>query len=120
MVFDELEQRADADARRTFRAIRFGIVSPRRARDVQVRPCETVGKLFQERGGSDRAGFAPADVFDVGDVGFDLLRVFRIERQLPMLLADLATRSDDLGDQRLIRAHHGDVDIAERDHDRAG
>ncbi len=41
--------------------------------NVQMRPCYALGKLFQKRGGGNRSGFASADVFNVGDVGLDLL-----------------------------------------------
>src|ERR687889_2166814 len=118
-ALDEVEERADGDAGRAFRAEGLGLVAPGGARDVEVRPRDAVGELLDEGGGGDGAGLAPADVLDVGDVGLDLLRVLLVERQLPELLADLAARLDDLVDESLVCPEYAGVHVPERDGDRA-
>src|SRR5215203_5380374 len=119
LALDEVEERADGDARGALRAEGLGLVAPCRAGDVEVRPGDAVGELLDEGSGGDGAGLAPADVLDVGDVGLDLLGVLLVERQLPELLADLPARLDDFVDQLLIRAEDARVHVAEGDRDRA-
>src|ERR1043165_3004377 len=82
------QQRPHRDPRRAFRSIRLWFVAPRSPRNVEMRPRDPVGKLFQERGRRDRSCLATADVLDVGNVGANLFRVFLVERQLPVLLAN--------------------------------
>src|SRR5436305_1968598 len=106
---DEVEKGADGDASRAFRAEGFRLVAPGRARDVEVRPGDSVGELLDEGGGGYRPGLAPADVLDVCDVGLDLLRVLLVERQLPELLADLAARLDHFVNEFLIRSEYAGV-----------
>src|SRR5205085_7837368 len=67
-----VDERANGYARRTFRAIRLGVVAPCRSGNIKVCPRSTVSKLFQERSGCYSSGLAPADVFDVRYVRLDL------------------------------------------------
>src|SRR5687767_13246425 len=115
LALDEVEERADGDARRPLGAEGLGLVAPGRAGDVEVGPGDAVGELLDEGGGGDGARLAPADVLDVGDVRLDLLRVLLVERELPELLADLAARLDDLVDELLVGAEDAGVDVAQRD-----
>src|SRR5437588_7252755 len=115
LAFDEVEERADGDSGRAFRAEGFRLVAPGRARDVEMRPGDSVGELLDEGRGGYRPGLAPADVLDVCDVGLDLLRVLLVERQLPELLADLAARLDHVVNEFLIRSEYACVHVAEGD-----
>src|SRR2546423_970799 len=115
LALDEVEERADGDSGRAFRAEGFRLVAPSRARDVEVRPRDSVGELLDEGGGGYGPCLATADVLDVCDVGLDLLRVLLVERQLPELLADLAARLDNLVNEFLIRSEYPCVHVAERD-----
>src|SRR5262245_11481411 len=71
----QLDQRANRDAARALREVRFRLFSPRGPGDVDVRPRETAGELLQEQRGCDRARRPPARVRHVGDVALDLIAV---------------------------------------------
>src|SRR2546423_4456879 len=114
-ALDEIQKRADGDARRAFRAEGLGLVAASCARDVEVRPRDSVGELLDEGGGGNRPGLASADVFDVGDVRLDLLRVFLVEGKLPVFLTDFPARFDHFVNQFLISAEYARVHIAECD-----
>src|SRR5687767_3747735 len=95
-AIDDPQERPDGDSGWTFRPVRLRVITPGRARNVEVRPRKPVRKLLQERRSRDRPGLAAADVLDVRDVRLDLFRVLLVERQLPELLADFLSRLDDL------------------------
>ncbi len=99
----------------------FVAVEPGGAGDVEVGPFGFVDELLDEDGAHDGAGFAArADVFDIGDVRFDLFAVFGTDRKLPESFAVLFAEGDDLVHQALIVAHDAGVLIAESDDDGSG
>src|SRR5712692_6069624 len=119
-TLDKLDQSSHGHAGGAFRSIRLGVVAPGGAGDVQMRPGNAIGELFEKGGRGNRAGFSAADVLDVGNVRLDLARVFFIERQLPKLFANFFASSNDPVNQRLISPEDSGVNIAERDRNRAG
>src|ERR1044071_9996146 len=88
-LLNYLDDRADGNPGRPFGSIGLRVIAPGCSGDVQMRPRDSVCKLFEKGGGGDCSGLAPADVFDVRDVGLDLLGVFLVERKLPVFFADL-------------------------------
>src|SRR5712692_9587598 len=119
-TLDKLDQSSHGDAGWAFRAIGLGVIGPGGAGDVQMRPGNAIGKLFEKGGRGNRAGFFAADVLDVGNVRLDLARVFFIERQLPKLFANFFAGSDDPVNQRLVGPENSGVNVAEGDRNRAG
>src|SRR2546430_16094200 len=53
------------------------------ARDVEVRPFESLGEFAEESRGGDCAAVTSADIGKVGEVALERFRVFLGERQLP-------------------------------------
>src|SRR5438876_9218732 len=88
-VVEELDQQADAHARRPLRDVRTLALAPVGAGDVEVCPDRVARELAEEGRGRDGAAGAPAGVLQVGHVALDLLVVIFPERQLPRALAAL-------------------------------
>src|SRR5262245_54162188 len=76
----QIHKSPQADACGADRQIRFAVFVPGRACDVQVRPGGVLGEFTDEISAGDRARFAPAHVFDVGDLALDLFAVIFVER----------------------------------------
>src|SRR5262245_26329277 len=76
----QIHQSPQADACRADRQMRFAVFVPGSACDVQVRPGGVFGEFTDEISAGDRARFAPADVFDVGDLALYLFAVIFVER----------------------------------------
>src|SRR5712692_6019597 len=113
-TLDKLDQSSHCHTGWTLRAVRLGVVAPSCAGDVQVRPGNPIGELFEEGRRGNRAGLPAADVLDVGNVRLNLARIFLIERQLPKLFADLPARIDDSVNQRLISSENAAIHVAKR------
>ena len=84
---DPFEDAADAEAAGAFGDVGFGVFVPGHAGDVEVDPGGFVGEDVQELGCGAGSAPAAAGVFDVGDVGADLLVVFVAKGQTPDLFA---------------------------------
>src|SRR5262245_23245286 len=76
----QIHQRAQADAGRADGQIRFGAFVPCRASDVEMGPGSVLDEFANEICGGDCAGFAAADVFDIGDLALYLFTVIFIQR----------------------------------------
>src|SRR6202034_4583371 len=90
------------------------------ARDVEMRPFESLGELAEKGGRGDRAAVAPADVGEVGEVALELLSVLLGERQLPAASDRAHSVLQELAHQSLIVAHDARVVVTEGDHAGAG
>src|SRR5829696_3535527 len=82
-TIDNSQESSYCNSGRAFGAIRLRVVSPRRPRDIEMRPRYAVRKLFQKSRRGYRSRFAATDVLDVRDIRFDLFRIFLVEWQLP-------------------------------------
>ena len=85
-----------------------------------MRPFVVLGKVRQESGGGNRACGAAADVLQIGKIGFELLFVFREQRQLPCFVVAFAGGGEQRVHQILVVAHHAAGNVSQRDDARAG
>src|SRR5581483_4425756 len=69
----ERRERAHGDDARALRQEGPRLLRPRGAGDVEVRPGQPAGELFQEHGGGDRSAGASSGVGEVGDLALQLL-----------------------------------------------
>src|SRR6185312_8932881 len=84
---DELAEQAHAHPGRPLHPGRVLAIGVRRAGDVEVDPGEPVHELAQEPPRRDAAGWTPAGVLHVGDVGLHELAILVPQRQRPDALA---------------------------------
>ncbi len=80
--------------------MRFCVVRPRGSGDVEMRPFRFVNEFLNKHRAHNRSGFARrADIFDVGNFGFDSFAVFFADRKLPEIFAGFFAASDDFVNQ---------------------
>src|SRR5207247_10693820 len=114
------EERANGGGRGALGDQREVLLTPRRSRDVEVRPRQLTRELPQEERGVDRAAAARADVVEVRDLAFEVLTVLLDQRELPEPLARGPGRLEEaLGEPRVIGQEPG-AERAERDAAGAG
>src|SRR5712692_8316208 len=112
-VAKELDQQADAHARRSLRDVRALALTPVGAGDVEVGPDAIARELAEEGCGRNGPAGAPACILHVGHVALDLIVVFFPERQLPHALAAPLTGVFELPDQLLVVPQHADGVVAQ-------
>src|SRR6202012_5986991 len=83
--------------------LRTALVSD--ARDVEMRPFESLREFAQERRRRDRAAFAGADIGEIRKITFQLLSVLFRDRQMPGAIFGACSRFDQLPDERVIVTH---------------
>ncbi len=83
-------------------------------------PALAVGEARQEAAGGDAAGRHAAEVFHVGERGFDLLLVFVPERQTPGAVGGGIAGAEDFGGELVVLGHHAAGMVAQGDHAGAG
>src|SRR5881296_4425913 len=113
LVAKELDQQADAHARRSLRDVCALALAPVGAGDVEVGPDAIARELAEEGRGRNRPAGAPACILHVGHVALDLLIVFFPERQLPHTLATPLTGVLEFPDQPLVIPQHADGVVAQ-------
>ncbi len=84
-------------------------------------PGRVPGKFLDEHGAHDGpSAFAGADVLNVGDAALDHLAVFVIQGKGPHFFAGHSGAGQELVREHLIGTKNSDVDVGERDYNRAG
>src|SRR5580693_6524148 len=94
--------------------LRTALVSD--ARDVEMRPFESLREFAQERRRRDRAAFTAADVGEIRKITLQLLSVLFRDRQMPGAIFGACSRFHQLLHQRVIVAHASRMVMPESDH----
>src|SRR5580698_9916557 len=98
--------------------LRTALVSD--ARDVEMRPFESLREFAQERRRRYRAAFAPADIGEIRKITLQLLSVLFGDRQMPGSILGTCSRFDELPHERVVVAHASGVVMPKGDHACAG
>src|SRR6202035_3402994 len=96
--------------------LRTALVSD--ARDVEMRPFESLREFAQERRRRNRAAFAAADIGEIRKITLQLLSVLFSDRQLPGAIVGADPGIHQLADECVIVAHAARVMMPECDHAR--
>src|SRR5258707_11983973 len=101
-----MDEKVREQRRRLARAalLRTALVSD--ARDIEVRPFESLRELAQERYRRDRAAFAAADIGEIRKITLQLLSVLFRDRQLPAAIIRAHTRVQELTNESVVISHH--------------
>src|SRR4029077_4031394 len=84
-ISGKLHQGSHRSSGRTFGDPRLLVFHPRSSGDIEMQPGCVLGAFFQDHGRGNRAAVTSTRIYDVGDIGADLLFVFFVEWHTPHL-----------------------------------
>ena len=97
MIRNETVQEANAEAGCSLSGKRQFSLRPGDACDIEMGPGHIADEMLQEHGtGGGTCLTRPAGIFDVGDLGLDMLGIIAVHRKAPNPLADRIACRDQL------------------------